>query len=77
MDYQVPYFGMEHNFQCKYGVVFFRDFMYHSVLFDKTGEYVIKSQLGTHASSGCIRLSPTDSKWLYDHIPIGTPVWIN
>ena len=77
VDYQVPYFGMEHNFQCKYGVVFFRDFMYHSVLFDKTGEYVIKSQLGTHASSGCIRLSPTDSKWLYDHIPIGTPVWIN
>lgn len=50
--------------------------MYHSVLFDKSGTYVIKSQLGMQASSGCIRLSEKDSKWLYDYIPVGTTVWI-
>ena len=30
--------------------------------------------LGTRASMGCIRLTVEAAKWIYDNIPIGTPV---
>lgn len=31
-------------------------------------------KLGTAASSGCVRLSTIDAKWIYDHCPTGAPV---
>lgn len=34
------------------------------------------SSIGTYASAGCIRLYNKDILWLYDQIPIGTPVII-
>lgn len=34
------------------------------------------SSIGTYASAGCIRLHNKDILWLYDQIPIGTPVII-
>lgn len=34
------------------------------------------SSLGKNASHGCIRVSPAAAKWLYAHIPVGTPVFI-
>lgn len=77
--YQVPYFGEERGFMCKHGIVIYRDYMYHSILFDKTGKYPKESvyQLGQRHSHGCIRLSEPDSQWLYENIPTHTTVWIN
>ncbi|MGL5378540.1 L,D-transpeptidase family protein [Clostridium sp.] len=79
LEYKMPYFGMGKGFMCKNAVVIFRDYMYHSILFDKTGNYIKegKYQLGQRVSHGCIRLSEEESKWFYDNIPIGTKVWIN
>lgn len=79
LEYKMPYFGMGKGFMCKNAVVIFRDYMYHSILFDKTGNYVKEGryQLGQRVSHGCIRLSEEDSKWFYDTIPVGTKVWIN
>ncbi|GAB6182258.1 hypothetical protein JCM14036_35770 [Desulfotomaculum defluvii] len=34
------------------------------------------SSIGTYASNGCIRLHNKDILWLYDQIPVGTPVII-
>ena len=30
--------------------------------------------LGTNASIGCVRLLCADAKWIYDNVPVGTPV---
>ena len=32
--------------------------------------------IGTYASLGCIRMFNKDVEYLYDLIPMGTPVWI-
>jgi lipoprotein-anchoring transpeptidase ErfK/SrfK len=33
--------------------------------------------IGSHASSGCVRMHNKDIEWLYRHIPLGTKVVIN
>jgi lipoprotein-anchoring transpeptidase ErfK/SrfK len=33
-------------------------------------------QLGTRASHGCIRVEDSALLWMYDRVPIGTPVFI-
>lgn len=78
VQYAIPYFGLGKGYRCKYALVFFRDYMYHSILFDKTGQYIKSGQyeLGSKASHGCIRLSEKDSQWLYQSIPVHTTVWI-
>lgn len=78
IEYAFPYFGESRGFRCKNALVFYRDYMYHSILFDKTGKYVKsgKYELGHKASHGCIRLSEADSEWLYKNIPVKTTVWI-
>ena len=79
LNYKIPYFGVEKGFRCKNGVVIFRDYMYHSILFDATGHYVKEGlyQLGQRVSHGCIRMSEEDSKWFYQTLPMNTTVWIN
>lgn len=37
-------------------------------------EYWEYDKLGTTASAGCVRLKVCDAKWIYDSIPVGTPV---
>ena len=77
---KVPSFGQEKGYCCKnaYGFIG-SSYLYHSVLFDKTGSYIIsgKKELGQKASQGCIRLSPEDSEWFYATLPKGTKVWVN
>lgn len=78
VQYTIPFIGMDKSYRCKNALVFYRDYMFHSILFDKTGKYIKsgKYELGQKASHGCIRLSEEDSAWLYKHIPVGTTVWI-
>lgn len=78
IEYKMPYFGMDKGYRCKNALVIFKDYMYHSILFDVTGKYIRSGQyqLGARVSHGCIRLSEEDSKWLYINIPEGTKVYI-
>ncbi len=78
VQYSIPYIGVQKGYRCKYALVFFRDYMFHSILFDKSGKYIKSGQyeLGSKASHGCIRLAEKDSQWLYNHIPVKTKVWI-
>ena len=32
--------------------------------------------LGTAASHGCIRMSVSESEWLFSKVEVGTPIWI-
>ncbi|AIS03134.1 L,D-transpeptidase family protein [Lactococcus lactis] len=59
-------------------------YLFHSVPVDGNGNYIVSeaNKLGkTPSSHGCIRLSISDSKWLYNQalsgtLPVGTPVSI-
>lgn len=35
-----------------------------------------KDSIGLAATHGCVRLRDEDIEWLYDHVPVGTPVYI-
>jgi hypothetical protein len=35
-----------------------------------------ESSIGNAASSGCIRLRRADIIWMYENVPVGTPVYI-
>jgi len=58
-------------------VRFYGPYLMHSVLVDSSGNKIIDNTLGKRASHGCVRMSMEDSKWVYDHIPNGTTVWVN
>lgn len=75
----VPYFGVNKGYRCKTAVQIFDDYLYHSLIFDKTGSYLLegKGVLGQRASQGCIRFSPEESEWFYNTMPLQTTVWIN
>ena len=52
--------------------------LFHSVPYYAQDKAQLESEeynkLGTPASLGCVRLRVTDSKWIYDECPSGTPV---
>lgn len=75
----VPAFGMNKGYMCKTATQIFGDYLYHSIMFDKTGSYTLegKGVLGQRASQGCIRFSPEESEWFYNTLPLKTTVWIN
>ena len=53
------------------------DFLFHSVPINDKGQYDKKqaAELGKKPlSHGCIRLSVSDAKWMYQNIPTGTKV---
>ena len=77
---KVPYFGVEKGYRCKNAFGFIgTTYLYHSVMFDKTGSYLLKGtgELGKPASAGCIRLSVANSEWFYSNMLSGTKVIID
>ncbi len=81
LNAKVPSFGQSKGYCCKNAFGFIGTvYLYHSVLFDTSGSYIIsgKRELGVEkASHGCIRLTPEDSKWMYNTVSQGTKAWIN
>ncbi|WP_129599729.1 L,D-transpeptidase family protein [Anaerophilus nitritogenes] len=63
--------------KAKYKVRFFKDYYFHSILFDANGKNIVDSRLGKSLSHGCVRLSLDDAKWMYDHIKDDTTVYVN
>jgi hypothetical protein len=54
------------------------EYLFHSVPVDKKGKIIEAEarELGRKASHGCIRLSFSDAKWIYENIGVGTKVVI-
>ncbi len=53
-------------------------YLFHSIPMDRQKNIIPEEadKLGFPASHGCIRLETDHAKWIYDHIPEGTPVCI-
>jgi len=54
-------------------------YLFHSVPMDREQNTLPEEadKLGQPASHGCIRLTVENAKWIYDHIPQGTEVYIH
>lgn len=59
-----------------YWIRFNGSYLYHSVAMDKN-KNIIDNTIGERCSSGCVRMSIDDIKWVYDNIEKGTTVYIN
>lgn len=65
------------GYTCWYYTQFYGNYLFHSVLYNPGSKTSIQDgRLGINASHGCVRLSLTNAKWIYDNIPSGTKVYI-
>ena len=65
------------GYTCWYYTQFYGNYLFHSVLYNPGSKTSIQDgRLGINASHGCVRLSLTNAKWIYDNIPRGTKVYI-
>ncbi|QVK18589.1 peptidoglycan-binding protein [Mycoplasmatota bacterium] len=69
------YGGIKNGFKVKWYTQFYRNYLFHSILFNLNGT-VFDDRLGMDLSDGCIRLKAEDAKYIYDKIPYGTLVII-
>jgi len=70
------FYNSRYRSGAKYWVEFCGDYLFHSIALDAYGK-IKDPTLGVRASSGCVRMSLEDSKWIYNYIPKGTTVWVN
>lgn len=64
------------NARCYWYTQFYRDYLFHSVLYNKYSGHLADGRLGQQLSHGCIRLKIENAKWVYDYVPRGTKVVI-
>ena len=65
------------GYTCWYYTQFYGNYLFHSVLYSPGSKTnLVDGRLGINASHGCVRLSLTNAKWIYDNIPSGTKVVI-
>lgn len=62
------------GYSCYYYTQFYGDYLFHSVLYYQGTKKIMDGTLGKNVSHGCVRLSLSNAKWIYDNIPRGTKV---
>ncbi|MCD7842980.1 MAG: L,D-transpeptidase family protein [Lachnospiraceae bacterium] len=63
------------TYTCWYYTQFYGNYLFHSILYAPGSmTKVVESGLGTSASHGCVRLSLSHAKWIYNNIPTNTKV---
>lgn len=72
------FFNSNEQMGANWWVSFYGDYLFHTVPTDSDGNYIVSEaeKLGRPASHGCLRLTVSDAKWIYDNIPDGTTVVI-
>ena len=69
------YFISAGGARCQYFTQISGNYLFHSVLYNRKGNYIIDNTLGVAASHGCVRLALTNAKFIYDNIPAKTFIW--
>ncbi|MGH4052821.1 MAG: L,D-transpeptidase family protein [Clostridium sp.] len=69
------YFISSGGARCKYYTQISGNYLFHSVLYDRKGNYIIDNTLGVPVSHGCVRLALSNAKFIYDNIPARTLIW--
>lgn len=65
------------GYTCWYWTQFYGNYLFHTVLYQPGSKTKIQDgRLGINASHGCVRLSMSDAKWIYNNIPKGTKVFV-
>lgn len=52
------------------------NYLYHSVLYNPSGNVVTDGRIGAAISHGCVRLSTVNAKWIFDNVPRGSTIII-
>lgn len=67
-------FSFGSGYTCYYYTQFYRDYLFHSVLYYQNTYRIMDGRLGQNLSHGCVRMDINCAKWIYDNIPYGTKV---
>ena len=76
-DYKTEFMGKEGVYLCRWGVHYYGGYLLHSVLYTWRGDEILDGELSARVSHGCVRLSPEDSRWIYETAPLGAVVLVN
>ena len=76
-DYKTEFMGKEGVYLCRWGVHYHGGYLLHSVLYTWRGDEILDGELSARISHGCVRLSPEDSRWIYETAPLGAVVFAN
>ena len=76
-DYKTEFMGKEGVYLCRWGVHYYGGYLLHSVLYTWRGDEILDGELSARISHGCVRLSPDDSRWIYETAPLGAVVLVN
>ena len=76
-DYKTAFMGKEGVYLCRWGVHYYGGYLLHSVLYTWRGDEILDGELSARISHGCVRLSPEDSRWIYETAPLGAVVLVN
>ena len=76
-DYKTEFMGKEGVYLCRWGVHYYGGYLLHSVLYVWRGDEILDGELSARISHGCVRLSPDDSRWIYETAPLGAVVLVN
>jgi len=71
------YFISSGGARCQYFTQISGNYLFHSVLYNRKGNYIIDNTLGVAVSHGCVRLALSNAKFIYDNIPARTSIWSN
>ena len=76
-DYKTEFMGKEGVYLCRWGVHYYGGYLFHSVLYTWRGDEILDGELSARISHGCVRLSPEDSRRIYETAPLGAVVLVN
>lgn len=76
-DYKTEFMGKEGVYLCRWGVHYHGGYLLHSVLYTWRGDEILDGELSARISHGCVRLSPENSRWIYETAPLGAVVLVN
>jgi lipoprotein-anchoring transpeptidase ErfK/SrfK len=71
------YFISSGGAMCKDYTQISGNYLFHSILYDRSGSSIIDGTLGVPVSHGCVRLAFENAKFIYDNIQDGTAIWSN